>query len=113
MPFINTKYTAEITPQQEDALKTALGKALTLIGKSEQWLMLGFEQNCSLYFQGQKSEKIAYVEVSLLGDAGNDAYRALTAEICRQYEDILGIPADKIYIKYSPTSYWGWNGINF
>lgn len=113
MPFINTKYTAEITPQQEEALKTALGKAITILGKSEQWLMLGFEQNCSLYFQGQKSEKIAFVEVSLLGDADSSAYKELTVEICRQYGDILGVPGDKIYVKYSPTATWGWNGMNF
>ena len=113
MPFINTKYSATITPEQETALKSALGKAIALVGKSEGWLMLGFEQNCSLYFKGEKSEKIAFVEVSLLGDAGSAAYSRMTAEICRVYGEILGVPADKVYVKYSPTDYWGWNGRNF
>lgn len=113
MPFINTKYSAEITSQQEQTIKTELGKAVSLIGKSEGWLMLGFEQNCSLYFRGEKSEKIAFVEVSLFGGASDSAYDKLTGEICRIYGEVLGVPADKIYVKYSATDNWGWNGRNF
>ncbi|MBE6902476.1 MAG: hypothetical protein E7478_08365 [Ruminococcaceae bacterium] len=113
MPFINSKYSASITDEQELALKSALGDAISILGKSEDWLMLGFEQNCSLYFKGQKSEKIAFIDVSLLGDAGADAYRKMTCELCRIYGDILGVPSDKVYVKYSPTANWGWNNMNF
>lgn len=113
MPFINTKYSASITEQQETALKSALGKAISLVGKSEGWLMLGFEQNCSMYFKGEKSEKLAFVEVSLFGGASSDCYNKLTGEICRIYGEVLGVPADKIYVKYSYTDDWGWNGRNF
>lgn len=113
MPFINTKYSASITEQQETALKSALGEAMSLVGKSEDWLMLGFEQNCSMYFKGEKSEKLAFVEVSLFGGASSASYSKLTGEICRIYGEVLGIPADKIYVKYSSTDNWGWNGRNF
>ena len=44
MPFINTKYSQKITPEQETELKTALGSAVSILGKTERWLMLGFEQ---------------------------------------------------------------------
>ena len=47
MPFINTKYSQKITPEQETELKTALGSAVSILGKTESWLMLGFEQECS------------------------------------------------------------------
>ncbi len=113
MPFINTKYSASITAEQENAIKTALGQAVTVLGKSESWLMLGFEQNCSLYFRGEKSDKIAFAEVSLYGNASSDACNRMTAEICRIYGEVLGVPSDKVYVKYSPTSEWGWNGGNF
>lgn len=112
MPYINTKYSASITPEQEMTIKTALGNAIQLIGKSEQWLMLGFEQNCSMYFRGEKSEKLAYVEVCLYGSASSAAYSKLTGEICRIYGEVLGITADHVYVKYSPTDEWGWNGCN-
>ena len=37
----------------------------------------------------------------------------MTAEICRIMNDELGIPADKVYVKYQGVSDWGWNGRNF
>lgn len=113
MPFINTKYSGEITPTEETEIKTALADAVKLLGKSEAWLMVGFEQNVSLYFKGEKSEKIAFVEVNLYGSASAAAYDKLTAEICGILGRVLGVPADKIYVKYSPTEFWGWNGGNF
>ncbi len=113
MPFINTKYSSAITPDQEQKIKSALGQAVSDLGKSESWLMVGFEPNCSLYFKGEKSEKIAYVEVSLFGSASRAAYDKMTGEICKILGDVLGVPADKVYVKYSPTDNWGWNGGNF
>lgn len=113
MPFINTKYSGDITPEQEMNIKTALGEAMSVIGKSENWLMVGFEPNCTLYFKGEKSEKIAFVDVSLYGNASRSAYEQLTAVICKVLGDNLGVSADKVYVKYSPTDNWGWNGGNF
>lgn len=113
MPFINTKYSADITAAQEEQIKTALGKAVSVLGKSEAWLMVGFEPKCSLYFKGEKSEKIAFVEVSLFGSANPSACDKMTGEICGILGDVLGVPADKVYVKYSPTDNWGWNGGNF
>ncbi len=113
MPFINTNYSSSITPEQEEKIKSALGKAVSVLGKSESWLMVGFEPNCSLYFKGEKSEKIAFVEVSLFGSASRDACSKMTAEICGILGDVLGVPGDKVYVKYSPTDNWGWNGGNF
>lgn len=113
MPFINTKYSAEISPEQEKEIKSALGKAVSVIGKTESWLMVGFEPNCSLYFKGEKPEKTAFVDVSIYGTADKAAYERFTAQICKILNDVLGVPADKVYVKYSPTENWGWNGGNF
>ncbi|MGN1338806.1 MAG: phenylpyruvate tautomerase MIF-related protein [Oscillospiraceae bacterium] len=113
MPFINTKYSQSITQEQEETLKSELGKAIAIIGKSENWLMVGFEQNCTLYFAGEKSEKIAFVDVSMYGGASASSCNMMTKEICRIYGNVLGVPADKIYVKYTATDNWGWNGGNF
>lgn len=113
MPFINTKYSADITPEQETAIKSALAEDIRIIGKTETWLMLGFEPNRSLYFKGEKSEKIAFVEVSLYGNASRSAFEELTSAICKTLNNVLGVPSDKVYVKYSPTENWGWNGGNF
>lgn len=113
MPFINTKYSGDISAEQENELKSAFGKAVSVLGKSESWLMVGFEPNTSLYFKGAKSEKAAFVEVSLFGSADRSAYEKMTAEICGELNKVLGVPSDKVYVKYSPTDNWGWNGGNF
>ena len=46
MPFIDSKISIKVTEEQEKELKTRLGKAITVLpGKSETWLMTGFEDN--------------------------------------------------------------------
>lgn len=75
--------------------------------------MVGFEDEYSLYFKGEASEKIAFVEVRIFGKTSDEAYDKLTAELCNIYKDELGIPQDKIYIQYEEVNHWGWNGTNF
>ncbi len=113
MPFINSKISTPLSKEQETRIKEQLGKAVELIpGKSENWLMLGFEPETSLYFRGDNSQPTAFVEVSIYGSENSSAFEKLTGEICRIYEDVLGISPDHIYIKYQPVSSWGWNGSN-
>ena len=66
-----------------------------------------------LYFKGNEEEKAAFVEVSIFGSASKTALNSLTVEICDIFHEELGIPKDKIYVKYSETENWGWNGSNF
>ena len=115
MPFINSKVTVKITPEKEAAIKQRLGKAIENIpGKSEGWLMLGFEDEYTLYFKGAKCEKAAFVEVKVFGSplSSSTPFDNMTSEICRVYEEELGIPAASIYITYQMIEDWGWNGRN-
>jgi phenylpyruvate tautomerase PptA (4-oxalocrotonate tautomerase family) len=114
MPFINSKISIKMSDEEKDIIKTKLGCAIELIpGKSENWLMIGFDDNYSLYFKGQPFEKIAYIEVKTFGSASKEAYSMLTNKICNIYNEVLGIPKDRIYVKYEEVSNWGWNGENF
>lgn len=113
MPFVGSKVNVKISSEKEEIIKTKLGKVIEILGKSEKYLMVGFEDNCRLYFAGERPEKCAFIEVKLFGKAEEEAYRKLTKEICKIYEEELGIPQDKIYVKYEEVSDWGWNGFNF
>ena len=114
MPFIQTKVNVKVSGEKEEVIKSKLGKAIELIpGKSESWLMLSFEDNCTLYFKGEKDQPIAFVEVKLFGKAGKDAYDRLTDAISNILYQELGISPDHVYVKYEEVSYWGWNGHNF
>ena len=112
MPFINTKTNVSISKEQETAHKTEFGKAISLIGKSEAWLMLSFEGGSSLWFKGSDAPA-AIAEVKLYGRASSSAYNALTGKLTEIISNILGVPAGRIYVKYEEVENWGLGGSNF
>ena len=81
MPYINIKTKQTIDPQVEEVLKRHLGQAIEVIPrKTEEWLMLSFQQELSMWFQGT-DDPCAMVEVSIYGGAPADAYDQLTARL--------------------------------
>ena len=113
MPFIDSKITVAVNDQKKEQIKTKLGQAVSLLGKSESFLMVGMEDNYALYMGGKKLDKGAYVSVSLFGNASKTAYENMTARICELYENELGIPGNAVYVTYHGVNDWGWNGQNF
>ena len=113
MPCIQTKINIKMTEQQEQKIKTELGKAISLIPcKSESWLMLTFEDNCRLYFQGDKEQPAAFVEVKIYGKANGGVYDKMTAAITDILHQEMQINPNRVYVQYEETPYWGWNGSN-
>ena len=113
MPFIHTRVNRPISEEQEKALARQYGQAVSLLGKSESWLMLQFEDQCRLYFKGECGEPLAFVSVKLYGGAGKDAYQRMTGRVTEILGDVLSIPAEGIYVEYEETEHWGWQGSNF
>jgi len=113
MPFIDSKITKKLSNEQKDAIKAELGKAISIMGKSENYLMIGFEDEYDLYMGGNKLDAGAFVSVKALGSINSQASNEMTAEICRIFSDQLGIPGNNVYITYQGFSDWGWNGSNF
>ena len=113
MPFIDAKITLSLTDAEKETLKTELGKTMSLLGKSETYLMVGIEDNYTLFMGGKRLEKGAYVEFSLLGDSTSENYKKVTKAICDMFEDVLSIPKDCVYITYHPIKDWGWKVTNF
>lgn len=114
MPFINSKVSVKISEDQEKELKTRLGQAISIIpGKSESWLMTGFEDEYHLYFRGDNTEPMAFIDVMILGSPDKAAFGKMTEELTKIFGDVLGIAPDHMYIKYAASADWGWNGSNF
>lgn len=112
MPYININTNVAIAKEQEIAVKSRLGQAIELLpGKSENWLMVGFEPETSLYFRGSDSENIAFVDVSVYGKLSQPACDKLTAAITDILREELDIA--QVYIKYGEVAIWGFNGSNF
>lgn len=114
MPYINAKTTVAINEKQRETIKTRLGKAIELIpGKSENWLMVSFDDNSIMYFKGNNEKPLAYVEVKIFGKASESAFENLTKAITDILNEELQISSDCIYVKYEEVNNWGWNGTNF
>ena len=60
-----------------------------------------------------QEEPMAFIEVRLFGGPDKQAFSKMTAEITKISGEVLGIAPDHMYIKYSATADWGWNGGNF
>ena len=113
MPYIQTRTNTEINEEQRNEIKRRLGEAISILGKSESWLMVEFVPNCNLYFKGDKTNPIAYVDVKLYGSSDPSSYNNMTKEITGILTETLGISPANIYISYGEYANWGWNGNNF
>lgn len=114
MPYISTKTNHALSKEKEESIKAKLGQAIKLFpGKSEQWLMLSFEDNCRLWFQGDNSKPMAFIEIKLFGRGNAESYDKMTAEITTIMGSELSIAPSDIYIKYEEVEHWGWNSRNF
>lgn len=113
MPFIDSKISVPVSEEKKELIKTELGKAISILHKSETYLMVGLQDKYDLWMAGKKLDKGAYVSVSLFGHAAPADYEKLTGVICKLYEKELGIPQSSVYVTYHPVADWGWNGANF
>uniref|UniRef100_UPI003FEFFC97 phenylpyruvate tautomerase MIF-related protein n=1 Tax=Candidatus Fimivicinus sp. TaxID=3056640 RepID=UPI003FEFFC97 len=112
MPYISTQISTSLSPDKETTLKTKFGNAIKLLGKTESWLMLSFEDNCRLWFQGNQEKPCAFVVVKLFGKASPAAYEKMTAELTRILQEELALDPTRIYVQYEEVSHWGWNAGN-
>ena len=56
MPFVDAKITVPVTEDQRVAIKSGLGKAISVFGKGESWLMVGIVVDYSLWLGGRELE---------------------------------------------------------
>ena len=113
MPFINTQTTAALSSSKKDTLTAEIYNITSeCLGKGENWIMVGYEDNASLTFQGSTTD-IAYIEVKSFGAPSPAGADRMTAKLSSLFERELSISPDRIYVSYYHTDKWGWNGSNF
>lgn len=114
MPYIELKTTKTVSDEKAAAIKCALGKAIECFpGKTEGWLMVAVEDGLRMWFRGDDSDDSALVDVCLLGDVNSEGAEKMTCALCDILEKELGIPSERVYVKYSGYKNWGWNNTNF
>ena len=115
MPFVNAKITKTLDESKKDELKAGFAKSLSLIGKTENWVMVNIEDAEDIWLGGKKKDAAAYVSVELVGSADEKASLTISKSICDVLENLLEIPSDSVYITIKPTDgyHWGWNKQTF
>lgn len=108
MPFIDVKLSCALTEVQEAALKTELGRAISLIpGKAESSLMIQFTDCCRLWFGGEKEGPFAFVNVMVLGSADRKSYSDFTDRVIGVFKKELQVK--RIYVKFEEVPNWFWD----
>lgn len=110
MPFIKTSTNIRVDENKKERLKERFGKAISIIGKPESYLMLEFEDDKNMYFAGSK-DPLAFIDIKVLGSLYNT--NEMTKELTKILSEELSIPPNRIYIAYKDYSDWGFNGNNF
>ena len=114
MPFIHTITAKKVNADTEAALRKKFGEAIALIpGKSERWLMLALSDGCRMAFRGACDEDAVMAEVSLFGQASDGDLNRLTKRLTDVLCEELSVPSDRVYVKYTMTEQWGYDGENF
>jgi len=114
MPYINVSVSVPVSKTGAENFKSDMGKAIGVFpGKTEQWLMVCIEENSKMWFAGTNEQPTAYAEVSLFGRVDAAAAEKMTAKICESMQRNLGVPPERVYVKYESADLWGFNGTNF
>ena len=114
VPYIEISTNASLDPAKIETLKAKIAASLaaSFPGKTENWLMVRVSAGETMFFAGSPAPCMM-VDISLFGAQSKANYQKMTAAVCRLAGDECGIPADRVYVKYSEYDKWGWNGSNF
>ena len=63
---IDSKLTVKVDDDKKEALKAKLGQAIGILGKTESYLMVGFEDDYTLYMGGKKLDKGASERIEFI-----------------------------------------------
>ncbi|SHH72660.1 Macrophage migration inhibitory factor (MIF) [Clostridium collagenovorans DSM 3089] len=111
MPYININITNKLNEEEKNTLKSKLGELITIIpGKTEARLMIGINDDYSLYHAGDKKEKAAYIIVQLFKSCDFEYKAKFTEKVFDFLEEEFNIPKANVYLSINEHQCWGSNG---
>ena len=84
------------------------------IGKSQEFVMILFETDHSIYFSGS-TEPSAYGEIKNVGTLIPEVTKKISHRLSMLLEDKLSIPTHRCFLEFQESSrhLWGWKGKTF
>lgn len=112
MPYIDINITTKLNEEEKDRLKSKLGELITIIpGKNEAGLMIGINDQYTIYLGGVKKDKAAYISVNMYKSSEFENKAQFTEKVFDYFEQEFGIDKNSIYLNISEYEEWGSRGI--
>ena len=111
MPFLQIQTNLSVTAAgRQKVMKAASALISEELGKAEDYVMISLQPGTEMYFAGS-DDPVAMLELKAIGIPGRQTKR-LSSELCRLIHDRLGIPPERIYVKFIDVQrgMWGWKG---
>ena len=109
---MNLKLILKFKKEVINSIKSKLGSSITLLSKSEDWLMINISDKQTMFFKGS-SDDCLILEVKCYGNISSKDSNNFTKEMTDYLSKTLSIDPSRIYINYFSTSLWGYSGFNF
>lgn len=114
MPFITIRTNKKVNKEQELKIKSGLGKAISFVpGKSEESLMVMFEDKSSIYLRGDGDKPMAFLDVAIFGNEMHQGYQEFSLYTTRLINEVLQINPNDIFIDYRDIPIFGVGGYVF
>jgi hypothetical protein len=110
MPYISISIGQKLDAPQKEALKSELGRLITIIpGKTEPDLLVNIQDGGSLYMAGT-GEPSVYIDLRVYTKTDPEAKKRFTRELCAFITRRFGIEAARQYLTISEYDHWGYDG---
>ena len=98
---------------ERSILKNASTLVAELLGKPESFVLVALHTNTSMLFAGS-DDPVAFLELKSVGLPARKT-KDLSESLCQLIEGHLGIPRDRVYVKFIDVkgAMWGWKGDTF
>lgn len=112
MPYINVNISKTLSDGEKDTLKAKLGELITIIpGKSESVLMIGINDGYTIYFSGEKKDKVAFLDIRLYKQSDFEYKAEFTQKVFELFEKEYGITKENLFVNFGEYECWGFKGI--
>ena len=116
MPLIKVHYAGETQTEQLNQLTAVLSKILSsVLGKSEDFIMVIFQKTESQSFGCDLSLPSLYAEVKNVGFISTEISNQLSMDLTNALVESFDVSASRVYIEFQESArhHWGWNGKTF
>lgn len=114
MPYLKIQTNIPLTEKAEhNILKNASSLVASELGKPEEFVMIAVQPDTPMLFAGS-DDPVAFLELKSIALPAAKT-KELSRSLCALIKDHLGIPMDRVYVKFIDVKrgMWGWKGDTF